>query len=145
MSTVSHSYEAELKRTASMLSNATTLADVASPSQSHLTSTRIYDSQLPTDTITYDYKIDNERGVEMSEEPVPKKILGIRSNVFWLLAIILLVVVCVSAVLLAALLTRNRSSHDSNASSGTGLGASPGQRTSAGLYLKRWIDEDIIR
>ncbi|KAK9325159.1 hypothetical protein V1517DRAFT_336042 [Lipomyces orientalis] len=144
MSTVNHSSEPKLKRTPSMLSSATTLADVAIPSQSHLTGTKIYDSQSPAATITYDYTVDKERGVETSEEPVPKKILGIRSKVFWLLAIILLVVVCASAVIVAAVLTRHSSSHDSGVSSDIGRGPSTGQRTSAGA-LKRWVDGDIVR
>ncbi|KAK9373829.1 uncharacterized protein V1513DRAFT_426147 [Lipomyces chichibuensis] len=136
MSAVITSSETDLKPTTSTLSTATTLADVRVPAQSHA-SAATFD---PTTTFVYDYRTDKERGEKNPEEPVPKKILGLRSCIFWILAISLLIVVCVTVVLVVALKTRNNSSVTSNSFSPTGTVSSSQSR----VYMKRLIDDGGI-
>ncbi|KAK9359037.1 hypothetical protein V1504DRAFT_470658 [Lipomyces starkeyi] len=140
MSAIITSSETDLKRTTSTLSNATTIADLEVPAQSHLASAATFD---PTTTFVYDYRTDKERGEENPEEPVPKKILGLRSPIFWILAISLLIVVCVTVVLVVALLTRKNSSDTStdtsNAFSHPGTGFSQSR-----VNMKRLIDGGVI-
>ncbi|KAK9384599.1 hypothetical protein V1515DRAFT_582816 [Lipomyces mesembrius] len=136
MSAVITSTETDLKRTTSTLSAATTLADVNPSAQSHIASAATFD---PTTTFVYDYRTDKERGEENPEEPVPKKILGLRSHIFWVLAISLLIVLCAVIVLVVALWARKSSSGTSSASSHTGTDSGPSK-----VYMKRLIDEGVI-
>ncbi|KAK9430393.1 hypothetical protein V1505DRAFT_355875 [Lipomyces doorenjongii] len=136
MSAVTTSSETDLKRTTSTLSSATTLADVIhTPAQSHLASPASFDPNI----FVYDYRTDKERGEVNPEEPAPKKILGLRSHIFWILAISLLIVICAVVVLAVALWTRKDSSDTSSASSQIGMGSSPSK-----VYMKRLIDEGVI-
>ncbi|KAK9493813.1 hypothetical protein V1508DRAFT_431641 [Lipomyces doorenjongii] len=135
MSAVITSSETDLKRTTSALSSATTLADVNSPAQSHLASPATFDPNI----FVYDYRTDKERGEVNPEEPAPKKILGLRSHIFWILAISLLIVICAVVVLAVALWTRKDSSDTSSASSQIGTGSSPSK-----VYMKRLIDDGVI-
>ncbi|KAK9370606.1 hypothetical protein V1509DRAFT_637582 [Lipomyces kononenkoae] len=124
MSTVISSSELDLKRSDSSLSTATTLADLKVPAPSHLTTSTSANLDNPTTaTFAYDFNTDQERGKE-SELPLPKKILGLRAQIFWILSVSLFLVILV-IILVVAILTRKSSADSSNASTLGGANSRP--------------------
>ncbi|KAK9237454.1 hypothetical protein V1525DRAFT_419532 [Lipomyces kononenkoae] len=141
MSTVLSSSELALKRIDSTLSSATTLADVTVPVQSHLTTSVTLDTPTTTAAFAYDYRTDKEQGEETLERRVPKKILGLRARIFWILTVSLIFLVVLIAVLVVAIVTRKSTGDSSNSNGSLPYGTDSHPKS---VYMKRLIDGGII-